>query len=114
MRVKNEGDKMAGITFKIKGEKKVILFDEKIHGYLRNREEDNVKYGILLNLDPYGYCEFKSSQIQKLTLLCDDLIEKYNEELSWEHNRVRKFSTKFKTFCLEALEKKKHIVGSGD
>jgi hypothetical protein len=105
---------MAGITFKIKGEKKVILFDERIHRYLRKREVDDVKYGILLNLDSYGYCEFTTTQIQELTLLCDDLIEKYNDEFSWEDNRVRKFCTKFKIMCLEAMEKKKHIIGSGD
>jgi hypothetical protein len=105
---------MPGITFKIKGEKKVILFDERVHRYLRKREVDGGKSGILLNLDPYGECEFASSEIHSLILICDELKEKYNDECNWEHNRVRKFCKKFKELCVEALEKMMNIEGSGD
>ncbi|MBH0169131.1 hypothetical protein [Fictibacillus sp. 18YEL24] len=105
---------MPGITFNIKGEKKTILFDQTIHSYLRKREGDNGEFEILNDLDPYGYCEFTSSQIQSLILLCDKLIEKYNDEFNWEHGRVRKFCKKFKELCVEAIEKKMNIEGSGD
>ncbi|MBH0164253.1 hypothetical protein IHV12_04960 [Fictibacillus sp. 7GRE50] len=105
---------MPGITFNIKGEKKTILFDEEINKYLRKREVDGRKSGILLNLDPYGECEFASSEIQSLILLCDELKVKYNDEFNWEHGRVRKFCKKFKELCVEAIEKKMNIEGSGD
>jgi hypothetical protein len=106
---------MPGITFEIIGERKIVSFDEKIHGYLLKQEsKDKHQFALLLDLDPYGDRIFLDNEIQKLVVICDELYLKYNEEFNWEHNRVRKFSKNFKQLCLKALREQKHIQALGE
>lgn len=106
---------MPGITFKITGEGKAVLFDQRIHGYLRKQDSKNMhQFGLLLDLDHYGYNVLKYEEIKELIIICDRLIQLYNDEFIWEHNRVRKFSKKLQQLCLRAINEQKDIQSIGD
>lgn len=51
-------------------------------------------------------------EINELIDICDDVINKYTGED--KEQKVRRFAKELKFFCIEALQRKKHIFAIGD
>ncbi|MEK4535962.1 hypothetical protein NST21_11580 [Peribacillus sp. FSL K6-1552] len=111
---------MCGISFILANtykeaykEETYVEFEEGIHSYLLSREKDSKnEFGLLLNLNIYGETILYREEINELIGICDGVINKYKGED--KEQKVRRFAKELKFFCIEALQRKKHIFAIGD
>ncbi|WP_205439648.1 hypothetical protein [Peribacillus alkalitolerans] len=93
---------------------KYVHFDERIHDYLRKRENNqSIDFNLLLSLNPYGDKIIFTKDIPDLINNCEKILLKYNSKEDIERE-VRNFASELKEFCKEAIILKKHIFALGD
>lgn len=95
-------------------DEKYVKFDERLHGYLRNKEKKFGKtFDLLLDLDPYGDRLFSGQEINELKNICEVLSSKYGKDDKQEQE-IRRFARELKGLCQKALEQDKLVSALGD
>ncbi|MGE7759683.1 hypothetical protein [Peribacillus sp. NPDC097895] len=100
-------------TYKEAYKEEIYVEEEGIHSYLLSKEKvSKNKFVLLLNLNIYGETILYRDEINKLIGICDSVINTYTGED--KEQKVRSFAKELNFFCIEALQRKKHIFAIGD
>lgn len=98
-----------------------MKFDEDLQGYLRKKEGYPAKkYGLLVDLNPYGDTLFSLKEISDLVKVCEALISEYgfSGPDSSEGERVAAeivaFAKELKALCQEARQQNKRVCAVSD